>query len=69
MLVAADMLSDVFIPMLEDLNSTNDPIEEYLTGLRLLAGVADDVEVVIRPSTWGRRVRTELGATRRLVHA
>jgi glyoxylase-like metal-dependent hydrolase (beta-lactamase superfamily II) len=46
-LVAGDMLSDVFIPMLDDFNSTNDPIEEYLVGLRLLEGVADDVNVVI----------------------
>lgn len=46
-LVAGDMLSDLFIPMLDDWNSTNDPIEEYLTGLRLLEEVADDVEVVI----------------------
>jgi glyoxylase-like metal-dependent hydrolase (beta-lactamase superfamily II) len=46
-LVAGDMLSDVFIPMLDDFNSTNDPIEEYLVGLRLLEGVADDVDVVI----------------------
>jgi glyoxylase-like metal-dependent hydrolase (beta-lactamase superfamily II) len=46
-LVAGDMLSDVFIPMLDDFNNTNDPIEEYLIGLRLLEGVADDVDVVI----------------------
>jgi glyoxylase-like metal-dependent hydrolase (beta-lactamase superfamily II) len=46
-LVAGDMLSDVFIPMLDDFNSTNDPIEDYLVGLRLLEGVADDVDVVI----------------------
>jgi glyoxylase-like metal-dependent hydrolase (beta-lactamase superfamily II) len=46
-LVAGDMLSDVLIPMLDDWNSTNDPIGEYLTGLRLLAGVADDVDVLI----------------------
>ncbi len=46
-LVAGDMLSDVLIPMLDDLNSTNDPIEEYLTGLRLLDDVADDVDVLI----------------------
>ncbi len=45
-LVAGDMLSDVFIPML-DWNSTNDPIEEYLIGLRLLGQVADDVDVLI----------------------
>jgi glyoxylase-like metal-dependent hydrolase (beta-lactamase superfamily II) len=46
-LVAGDMLSDVLIPMLDDLNSTNDPIEDYLVGLRLLEGVADDVDVLI----------------------
>jgi len=46
-LVAGDMLSDVFIPMLDDWNSTNDPIEEYLMGLRLLEDVAGDVDVLI----------------------
>ena len=46
-LVAGDMLSDVLIPMLDDWNNTNDPIEDYLVGLRLLEGVADDVDVVI----------------------
>jgi glyoxylase-like metal-dependent hydrolase (beta-lactamase superfamily II) len=45
-LVAGDMLSDVFIPML-DLNDSADPVEDYLIGLRLLEGVADDVDVVI----------------------
>lgn len=46
-LVAGDMLSDVFIPMLDDFNSTNDPIEDYLVGLRLLEGVAGDVDVLV----------------------
>jgi glyoxylase-like metal-dependent hydrolase (beta-lactamase superfamily II) len=46
-LVAGDMLSDVLIPMLDDFNSTNDPIEDYFTGLRLLEGVADEVDVLI----------------------
>jgi glyoxylase-like metal-dependent hydrolase (beta-lactamase superfamily II) len=46
-LVAGDMLSDVLIPMLDDLNSTNDPIDDYLVGLRLLEDVADDVDVLI----------------------
>ena len=45
-LVAGDMLSDVLIPML-DLNDTADPIEDYLAALRLLEGVADDVDVFI----------------------
>ncbi len=45
-LVAGDMLSDVLIPML-DLDGAEDPIEDYLAGLRLLAGVAGDVDVVV----------------------
>jgi glyoxylase-like metal-dependent hydrolase (beta-lactamase superfamily II) len=45
-LVAGDMLSDVLIPML-DLNGTADPIEDYLAALRLLEGVAGDVDVVV----------------------
>jgi glyoxylase-like metal-dependent hydrolase (beta-lactamase superfamily II) len=45
-LVAGDMLSDVLIPML-DLNAATDPIGDYLTALRLLEGVADQVGVVI----------------------
>jgi glyoxylase-like metal-dependent hydrolase (beta-lactamase superfamily II) len=42
-LVAGDMLSDVLIPML-DVNNTADPIEDYLAALRLLEGVAGDVD-------------------------
>jgi len=45
-LVAGDMLSDVLIPML-DLNDTADPIEDYLAALRLLEGVAGDVDVIV----------------------
>jgi glyoxylase-like metal-dependent hydrolase (beta-lactamase superfamily II) len=44
-LVAGDMLSDVLVPMLD--LSTADPIEDYLTALRLLDGVADDVDVFV----------------------
>jgi glyoxylase-like metal-dependent hydrolase (beta-lactamase superfamily II) len=40
------MLSDVLIPML-DLNGTADPIEDYLAALRLLEGVAGDVDVFV----------------------
>ena len=47
-LVAGDMLSDILIPF-PDLDAAN-PIEDYLTGLRLLEGVADDVDVLI-PAT------------------
>ena len=45
-LIAGDMISDVLIPLL-DLNDTADPIESYLAGLRLLEGVAGDVDVFI----------------------
>src|SRR4249920_2929323 len=45
-LVAGDMLSDVLIPML-DLNDTADPIEDYLAALRLLEGVAGDVDALV----------------------
>jgi glyoxylase-like metal-dependent hydrolase (beta-lactamase superfamily II) len=45
-LVAGDMLSDVLIPML-DLSDTADAIGDYLDGLRLLEGVAGEVDVFI----------------------
>ena len=45
-LVAGDMLSDVLIPML-DLSNTADPIGDYLAALRLLEGVAGDVDVLV----------------------
>jgi glyoxylase-like metal-dependent hydrolase (beta-lactamase superfamily II) len=71
-LVAGDMLSDLFIPMLDDWNSSHDPVEEYLTGLRLLEEVADDVDVVIPGhgsvgGTGQARARIELD--RAYVHA
>ncbi len=44
-LVAGDMLSDVLIPML-DLNAA-DPVEDYLAALRLLEGVAGEVDVLV----------------------
>jgi glyoxylase-like metal-dependent hydrolase (beta-lactamase superfamily II) len=45
-LIAGDTLSDVLIPLL-DLNDTADPIEDYLAALRLIEGVAGDVDVVV----------------------
>ena len=44
-LVGGDMLSDVLIPML-DLSGA-DPVEDYLAALRLLEGVAGDVDVLV----------------------
>ncbi|WP_405063828.1 MBL fold metallo-hydrolase [Kribbella sp. NBC_01505] len=43
-LVAGDMLSDVFVPMLD---FDADPIEDYLIGLQLLENVADEVDAVV----------------------
>ncbi|MGI5290325.1 MBL fold metallo-hydrolase [Nonomuraea polychroma] len=71
-LVAGDMLSDVLIPMLDDLNSTNDPIEDYLAALRLLEEVADDVDVLIpgHGSVGGAdQVRARIKQDRAYVHA
>lgn len=44
-LVAGDMLSDLFVPMLDD--DPTDPIGDYLAALRLFEDVADDVQAVI----------------------
>jgi glyoxylase-like metal-dependent hydrolase (beta-lactamase superfamily II) len=71
-LVAGDMLSDVFIPMLDEFDGTNDPIEEYLVGLGLLESVAGNVEVVIPGhGSVGRgdQVRARMGLDRTYVEA
>ncbi|MQA12191.1 MAG: MBL fold metallo-hydrolase [Pseudonocardiaceae bacterium] len=68
-LVAGDMLSDVLVPMFDD---TADPIEDYLVGLRLLEGVADDVDVLIpgHGSVGGAdQVRARTEQDRAYVHA
>ncbi|MEN3360901.1 MAG: hypothetical protein V7637_4883 [Mycobacteriales bacterium] len=70
-LVAGDTLSDVLIPML-DLNDTADPIEDYLAALRLLEGVAGDVDVVVpgHGSIGGAdQVRARIDQDRAYVHA
>ena len=43
-LVAGDMLSDVFVPVFDD---TGDPVEGCLAGPAALEGVADDVDVLV----------------------
>ncbi len=71
-LVAGDMLSDLFVPMLDNLSDTNDPVEEYLVGLRLLEEVVDDVDVVIpgHGSVGGAgQVRARIELDRAYVHA
>ncbi|HEU5204932.1 MAG TPA: MBL fold metallo-hydrolase [Candidatus Limnocylindrales bacterium] len=69
-LVAGDMLSDILIPF-PDLDAA-DPIEDYLSGLRLLEAVADDVDVVIpgHGSVGGSgEVRVRIERDRAYVHA
>jgi len=69
-LVAGDMLSDILIPF-PDLDAA-DPIEDYLVGLRLLEGVADDVEVIIpgHGSVGGPdQLRARIEQDRAYVHA
>jgi glyoxylase-like metal-dependent hydrolase (beta-lactamase superfamily II) len=69
-LVAGDMLSDILIPF-PDLDAAN-PIEDYLVGLRLLEGVADDVDVLIpgHGSVGGAdQVRARIEQDRAYVHA
>jgi glyoxylase-like metal-dependent hydrolase (beta-lactamase superfamily II) len=69
-LVAGDMLSDVLIPML-DLNAP-DPVEDYLAALRLLEGVAGDVDVLVagHGSIGGAdQVHTRIDQDRAYVHA
>jgi len=68
-LVAGDMLSDILIPF-PDLDAAN-PIDDYLVGLRLLEGVADDVDVVIPGhGSVGRadQVRARIELDRAYVH-
>jgi glyoxylase-like metal-dependent hydrolase (beta-lactamase superfamily II) len=70
-LVAGDMLSDVLIPML-DLSGAADPIEDYLAALRLLEGVAGDVDVLVpgHGSIGGAdQVRARIDQDRAYVHA
>ena len=69
-LVAGDMLSDILMPF-PDLGAA-DPIGDYLTGLRLLEGVAGNVEVVIpgHGSVGGAdQLRARIDLDREYVHA
>src|SRR5690606_28195298 len=46
-LIAGNILSDVFIPMLDNFRADNDPIEEYLVGLRSLDVAADVADAAV----------------------
>jgi glyoxylase-like metal-dependent hydrolase (beta-lactamase superfamily II) len=69
-LVAGDMLSDVLIPFLDF--SAADPIEDHLAALRLLEGVAGDVDVFIpgHGSVGGAdQIRARIDMDRAYLHA
>src|SRR5262249_13934571 len=69
-LVAGDMLSDILIPFLD--LSAADPIKDSLAALRLLEGVANDVDVFIpgHGSVGGAdQVRARIGQDRAYVQA
>ncbi|SNT53738.1 Glyoxylase, beta-lactamase superfamily II [Asanoa hainanensis] len=58
-LVAGDMLSDVLVPMLDLHSGAADPIEDYLTALRLLESVPATVVVPGHGSVGGAGERIE----------
>jgi glyoxylase-like metal-dependent hydrolase (beta-lactamase superfamily II) len=69
-LVAGDMLSDVLVPMLD--LSAADPIEDYLTALKLFDHVARDVDVVVPGHGsvgTGDQLRARIHQDRAYVHA
>lgn len=68
-LVAGDMLSDVFVPMLDDGPGA---LEHHLAGLDALAAVADEVDVVVPGHgsvARGADVRARIGLDREYLHA
>jgi glyoxylase-like metal-dependent hydrolase (beta-lactamase superfamily II) len=70
-LVAGDLLSDVFVPMLDEQRGDNDPVADHLRGLDALAAVAGDVAVVVPghgSAGRGGEVRRRIGADRAYVH-
>jgi glyoxylase-like metal-dependent hydrolase (beta-lactamase superfamily II) len=70
-LLAGDMLSDVLVPML-DLHGAADPVGDYLAALRLLEGVAGEVDVVVpgHGSVGGAgQVQARIDQDRAYVHA
>jgi glyoxylase-like metal-dependent hydrolase (beta-lactamase superfamily II) len=68
-LVAGDMLSDLFMPMF-DLSGAADPIGDYLAALDVLEGVAGDVDVVVPGhGSVADRVRARIDQDRDYVQA
>ncbi|SDJ36740.1 MBL fold metallo-hydrolase [Streptomyces indicus] len=69
-LIAGDMLSDLFVPMLDD---SDDPVEEYLAGLRLVEEAAHGTTVVVpghgSVAEGTDRIRTRIAQDRAYLHA
>jgi glyoxylase-like metal-dependent hydrolase (beta-lactamase superfamily II) len=71
-LVAGDMLSDAFVPMLDDFREDNDPTADYLVGLEKLEAVADQIDVLIPGHGSvgrGAQVQARIDLDRSYVHA
>ena len=71
-LVAGDMLSDLFVPMLDHAREGSDPVEDYLAGLRVLESVADRVDAVVPGHgsvARGPEVRARIERDRAYLHA
>ncbi len=69
-LVAGDMLSDLFVQMLDNARGTNEPVEDYLTGLRMLEDLADDVVAVVPGhGSVGGEVRPRIQLDRAYLHS
>lgn len=71
-LVAGDMLSDVFVPMLDDFGDANDPIEEYLVGLSVLETAAERLDAVVPGHgsvSRGGELRARIELDRAYLHA
>ncbi|WP_298888587.1 MBL fold metallo-hydrolase [uncultured Serinicoccus sp.] len=71
-LIAGDMLSDVFVPMLDEAREGRDRVEDYLAGLRVLESVADDVDAVVPGHgsvARGTQVRARIDLDRAYLHA
>ncbi|MGW5191053.1 MBL fold metallo-hydrolase [Kribbella sp. NPDC004138] len=70
-LIAGDMLSDILMPFPDP--GAADPLADYLTGLQLLEGVADAVEVVVpghgSPAAGADQVRIRIAQDRAYVQA
>src|SRR5690606_28578785 len=71
-LVAGDMLSDVFVPMLDNFDGDDDPVEGYLVGLALLEDAAREADVLVpghgAPVAGASGIRARIDLDRAYLH-